>query len=295
MAKGKSSPYLARRAKQIKRVKKDYQRKPLNNPFFRKRNNQPTKDKNKWRHLFRFFLIILSLAILLYIFCFSNLFVLKEVKVIGVSRIAEDNLSNFVWQQSQSSSAWLFKQDNLLFFKTDDLSVVLSENFSFDSLGIYKEWPHTLVLSANERGLAFIWQDEEKRAFSDAHGCLISEASVQDDDINEYPLLEAIGAEDYLNNRNCLALDDIYLETIFSLYEKLKNYSELKVARFLLDGTLNTIQLDLAAGPNIFFNTKEDLDKQLNKLIIIKQEKNDDEFQSLEYIDLRYGDRAYFK
>jgi hypothetical protein len=65
--------------------------------------------------------------------------------------------------------------------------------------------------------------------------------------------------------------------------------------KFLLDGAFNTLQVKFKDGPSIFFNVKEDLDKQLNKRVVIKQDKGDDYFKSLEYIDLRYGDRAYFK
>jgi len=55
------------------------------------------------------------------------------------------------------------------------------------------------------------------------------------------------------------------------------------------------LQIKLNGGPNIFFNIKDDLDKQLKKLSVIKQDKGDEYFKGLEYIDLRYGDRAYFK
>jgi hypothetical protein len=48
-------------------------------------------------------------------------------------------------------------------------------------------------------------------------------------------------------------------------------------------------------GPKVYFNIKNDLDKQVKKLAVIKCEKPEAEFKVLEYIDLRYGDRVYFK
>jgi cell division septal protein FtsQ len=295
MLKGKSSPYLARRAKKFKRVKKDYQHKTLHNPFFHKRQAKPGVSKNKFRRYFVFFFIILIFSALLYLFCFSPLFSLRQVKIEGVSRIPEAELADFAWQQSQGRQAFLFKQSNLLFFQEETLAAALSENFSFDSLRVYKRWPHTLVISAGERSLAFIWRDKSGQSFSDSRGCLVPEASLTEADIANYAILEASSDLDYLDNKDCLEIDEAYLRALFALYEKMKSYPELKVNRFLLEGAFNTLKADLASGPNILFNVKEDLDKQLNKLVIIKQEQDQAQFNALEYIDLRYGDRAYFK
>jgi len=51
----------------------------------------------------------------------------------------------------------------------------------------------------------------------------------------------------------------------------------------------------LIDGPKIFFNTEEGIDKQINKLLVIKNEKLKDDFNGKEYIDLRYGDRVYYR
>lgn len=295
MLKGKSSPYLARRAKKFKCVKKDYQHKTLHNPFFHKRQQKPGVSKNKFRRYFVFFFIILIFSALLYLFCFSPLFSLRQVKIEGVSRIPEAELADFAWQQSQGRRALIFKQSNLLFFQEETLTAALSENFSFDSLRVYKRWPHTLVISAGERNLAFIWRDKSGQSFSDSRGCLVPEASLNEGDMANYAILEASTDLDYLDDKDCLEIDEAYLRALFALYEKMRSYPELKVNRFLLEGAFNTLKADLASGPNILFNVKEDLDKQLNKLVIIKQEQEPEQFNALEYIDLRYGDRAYFK
>jgi len=295
MIAGKSSPYLARRAKKFKCVKKDYQHKNLHNPFFHKHQGKSSKNNKRKGYYFYLFFILLLFFILFYLFLFSNLFSLKEVKINGVSRIAENNLSDLVWRQVEEKRLGFLKQNNLLLFKTDELQAGLAADFSFDSVNIYKKWPHTVVVSVNERGLSFIWRDKESRFFSDSRGCLIKETSVLDENLAQYPVLTSISNQDYVNNKNCLSLDESYLSAVFTLYDKFKNYPDLSLREFLLDGAFNTLQVKLQNGPNILFNIKDDLDKQLNKLLVIKQEKGDDYFKSLEYIDLRYGDRAYFK
>jgi cell division septal protein FtsQ len=291
---GKSSPYLARRAKKFKKVKKDYQHKSLHNPFFHQRHKTDRDLAHKNRQPWLMAALLVFLLTLLYLFFLSPLFALRQVRVQGLIRITEDNLTKFAWDQSLMSRAWLFKQKNLFFFDIDQLSNTLHDNFSFGSLRVYKQWPNTLVISVGERDLAFIWQDDKGKFFSDQQGCLIREALVAEGDENKYPVLTS-NSLNYLNEQDCLDVDETYLKAIFSLYSQMKDSPDLQPSRFLLESSENTIKADLSAGPNILFNVKEDLSKQINKLLIIKKEKELLEFQSLEYIDLRYGDRAYFK
>lgn len=295
MSKGKPSPYLARRAKKFKSVKKDYQHKCLNNPFFRQRQPKQQPFHRPYRSLLRILLILLFLAATVYLVCYSPLFALKQVKIEGLSRIPEDNLSALAWEQSQQKRNWFLGQDKVIFFDTNQLSVTLSEKFSFESLRVYKRWPHTLVISAGERSLAFIWRNQQELSFSDGQGCLVREAAVAETDLGNYPILESISDGTHLDERDCLRADDDYLQAALVLFEKMRDYPDLLPERFLLEDTFNTMKVDLRNGPNILFNFKEDMDKQLNKLAVIRQEKSIEEFQGLEYIDLRYGDRAYFK
>ena len=291
---GKSSPYLARRAKKLKRVKKDYQKKCLSNPFFRQRHNNNSNNHSR-RHYCWLGGLILFFVFLFYLFFISSVFTLRTIKVQGISRLPEDQISTYAWTQSHERRGGLFKQNNLFFFKTDALAASLAEKFSFDSLQVHKKWPHTLVVSVSERALAFIWRDANGRSFGDSRGCLVKDTNVAEADLANYPILEAAAGQNHFNQQNCLDVDKNYLQVLFSLNEKLKNHPDLKTARFLLEGEANTLKIDLSIGPDILFNTKDDLDKQLQKLIIIKQEKSAAEFNGLNYIDLRYGDRAYFK
>lgn len=48
-------------------------------------------------------------------------------------------------------------------------------------------------------------------------------------------------------------------------------------------------------GPMIFFNIHEKLDKQVAKLLAVVNEKLKNNFGQKEYIDLRYGDKVYYK
>ena len=49
-------------------------------------------------------------------------------------------------------------------------------------------------------------------------------------------------------------------------------------------------------GPEIFFNIEEDLGAQFKKLeVLISEKLKGDRLKKLEYIDLRFGEKVYYK
>jgi len=220
---------------------------------------------------------------------------LQNVQVNGLTRSSGNELVALAWAQSEEPRLVVFRQSNLFFFEDDELRKDLNKNFSFAQVEIKKKWPHTLVINVEERALAFIWQDGIGKHFSDRKGCLIPEVQPSSEDEKIYPILQSSIEENYIQEDNCLEIDDNYLASMLDLDSQLRVYEHLAVQNYILEAEFNTLTLDLRNGPNVYFNIKNDLEKQVKKLEIIKREKPEAEFQVLAYIDLRYGDRVYFK
>ncbi|MDD2680884.1 MAG: FtsQ-type POTRA domain-containing protein [Patescibacteria group bacterium] len=296
MLKGKPQQNIKGRARRLKYVKKDYQHKNLNNPFFRQRQKKKSSNHKSRRLIFLILIFLLLLgSALFYLFFLSNNFLIKKIEVNGLTRSSDDDLVTMAWTQSEESKLIFLKQTNLLSFNTNKLQADLSNNFSFARLEVKKKWPHTLVINLEERALAFIWQDSSGAFFSDRYGCLVTEVSPIMDDFKNYPVLTPIIQDDYILANNCLDVDDGFLSSMLSLSEKLGAYDNLGVKDYILESEFNTLTINLTAGPKVYFNIKNELDKQVKKLEVIEREKPEDEFKALEYIDLRYGDRVYFK
>ena len=93
-----------------------------------------------------------------------------------------------------------------------------------------------------------------------------------------------------------IKIDVAELNFIVKLFNEFKrDYKNYKIDRFILDSDLNAAKLALIDGPMIYFNTKEDMNKQIDKLSVIINEKLKDNFLNKTYIDLRYGDRVYYR
>jgi cell division septal protein FtsQ len=297
MLKGKPKQNIRGRVRRLKSVKKDYQQKSLNNPFFRRRQKKKSPGHKSRRSLFLVLIFLLLLiSALFYLFFISNNFSLQKIEVNGLTRSSDESLVAMAWTQSEESKLIFLKQTNLFCFNIHELQADLRDNFSFADLSIKQKWPHTLIINVEERSLAFIWQDGDKSLFSDRYGCLIPEVSPGPEDLKKYPILVPIAKDDYILDNNCLNINnDYYLTSMLSLDKKIRVYNNLNVKDYVLESEFNTLTIDLEAGPKVYFNIKNDLDKQVKKLVVIKREKPEVEFKILEYIDLRYGDRVYFK
>jgi len=296
MLKGKPKQNTRGSIKRSKCVKKDYQQKSLNNPFFRRRKqNHKSGHKFKRLYFFGFIFLLLICLSLFYLFFISNNFLIQKIEVNGLTRSSDEKLVEMAWAQSEESKLIFLKQINLFCFDANKLQDNLNNNFSFAHLSVKKKWPHTVTINVEERSLAFIWKDSDQAVFSDSEGCLVSEISPNLDDFKKYPVLSPVIKDEYITKNNCLNFDQDYLSSLLNLDSKIRLYDKLLVRDYTLESEFNTITANLELGPKVYFNVKNELDKQVKKLAVIEHEKPEAEFKVLEYIDLRYGDRVYFK
>ncbi|NCB20373.1 MAG: hypothetical protein EOM88_00400 [Clostridia bacterium] len=282
------------RGKFKKKIKKDYQFKSLNNPFFRVKKNKETKSK-KNRKILKFIIFILGILALIYLIFFSMVFKIKTLDVSGLTRINNEAIEEFMKTYQEKKSYLIFPRTNIIFLNSNDLAEQIKVKFKLSQAEVKKKYFHKLFIILDERQISFIWRDDQEVAYSDIDGCLIREALFSDNDLEKYPILLSDTNINYLKDNDCLDFRPEYFQAVLSLNDRLIKIKELKPKSFILSSELNSLIVDLEDGPNIIFNTKEDLDQQIKKLLIIKQERVAEDFLALEYIDLRFGDLIYLK
>lgn len=277
------------------RIKKDYQAKNLKNPFFRTEKNIKKTKKNKFLYyIIAFFLV---LALFFYIIFFSPLFLLKTIKINGLGRLPETAISEYLWQQTNNKSFWPLTQNNLILFDSAEAEQSLINNFNFSKIKINKKLFHSLSVDIEERPYAFIWQEKNQQGsdayyYSDSKGFIIKDSAVSPDDLNKFPVIENQTPESLIQD-DYLKLDQEYLVFIFSLNNLAEKSPETKIKRFLISQELNTVKVLFNNGLLAYFRTKDDVNKQLDKFLVVKKEKIKDNLSNINYIDLRYGDKVY--
>lgn len=286
-----------------KRNKKfDYSGKKYSNPFFRRKRKKGVlpassgkllKSKWTWRsRLIALTFIIISVG-LIWFFYFSSIFNIVSMEVSGNNKITADDIKNLAWKQTEENRFFILKQSNLNLFNKDKLAAELNAEYYLEYLSISKKFPGTIIINLKEKEYSAVWYESDKYYYIDNNGNIFSEADPLQIKQQNYPLIENKGNAKIKDN--IVKADEGNIGYIIGLFKGLNNYNNFKIDRFILDSDVNTVKVKILNGPEIYFNTRENINKQIAKLLVITGNKLKDNFEDKEYIDLRYGDRVYYR
>lgn len=280
---------MSRKRKRRLGVRQDYNRKKLQNPFFK---NKKGRVPSRW--LKYILLLILALLIFLIWFFFAApIWQIKDIKIEGLTRFSDSDIKNYIYQQEEHKRLMLFKQDNIFLFKKDEVWSSLDENYNFSKLEIKKGFPNTIKIIIQERPYSFIFQQGDDYYYASSDGYVLRENAVSEEDKTHYFILENKNQNNLITSSDEINITDDYLSFIQKLHDTLTSQEDLVINRFIIDQEFNTVKVDFKEGPVVFFNTKSDIAEQVNRLALVKKEKIKDNFNRVEYIDLRYGDRIF--
>ncbi len=295
-----------------RRRKIDYHDKNLTNPFFHRRRRKRINFSIGWsgkRKLTALLILILAGGLIWLTFSLS-IFSINNITVTGAIRIPAGEIENLAWQQAREKKFIFFPQRNIFTFSKKEARKKLEESYSFEKLIINKKLPHTLIIDIQEKSYALIWCEGEKYYYADIDGYLINEVNPLEIKQKKYPIIQNQGEGKIINDPagglGRIDINENHINYIINLSDRFlagKNregeeggsYEDLIIEKFIIDKDANTVKMALAEGPTIYFNTNEDQEKQINKLLAIKEETLKNDFKNKSYIDLRYGDRVYYR
>ncbi|MCU0679598.1 MAG: hypothetical protein MUC28_04115 [Planctomycetes bacterium] len=240
-------------------------------------------------------LLVLCLAAAIWFVFYSNFFTVKTIEARGEGRVDPAELEKLAYDQADRTFFVLWPENNLFLYDIPMLQNELNRKYSFSNLSIYRKLPSTLIIDYLEKSYALIWQEHEKYYYADERGSIIEEVPAVEAKEKNYPLIENLSDQGFKDRQAPVSED--YLSAVFIIYAKFKDNQteELTLKSFKYDQEINTVKAALIDGPDLYFNMVEDLDKQFNKLITIKNERIKNDFSKKTYIDLRYGDRVYYR
>jgi len=272
-----------------KKIKKDYQRKNLQNPFFHR--PRPSRPK----HISRLYVGggVLIVGAAGWFFLFSSFWNFNQVNIQGLTRLPTAAIEQIVWQQGSESRWLLFRQSNIFIFDAKALVLTIGADYDFAGVTVVKTWPRIITLKISERPYAFIWKEGNDLMYASADGYAIKEPAVSADDQKKYPIMDNQTGQTMIGDKDKIGLQSDYLNFFLTLSTDLAAHPDLSVAEFIVNREFNTLRVKFSAGPVAYFNTKNPALDQLNNLVLVKNEKIKDNFSKTDYIDLRYGNKVY--
>jgi len=275
----------------FKHIKKDYQTKNLKNPFFHYHHKTGKRPAFSLKCLLLASLVLIIFAV--WFFCAAPLWRIRNVQVIGLTRLGDGDLKNIIWSQAQGKRFGIFHQNNLFLFDKRSALKTIAQNYNFSSLIIKKIWPGTIEMKISERPIAFIFQQGSQSIFSSATGDLIREVAVSEANRSQYWILDNQGPSDLVASNSQIGLDAANLSFMVELHTRLGAYLDMPMDRLIINGDANSVEVKFINGPLVYFNTTLSAADQISRLLLVKKDKIKDNFNKVNYIDLRYGDRIF--
>lgn len=291
------SSFSKRRKSNFKKI--DYKNKDFKNPFFQNKKRSFSKPNlSAFLIVVKSRLTIIAISIIIiagiYLLFFSTLCEIKQINISGLSRIDQEEVMGLVREQKNRKRFWILPQSNLLIFKKNELEQRLKNRYDFSSVKIEKDFPKTIDIKIQEKSPVLVWLEEGIYYSADADGHIISEISALDVKKDIYPVIEnktsqKIDGQQIVFDKEKIA----YSTELFSIF--VADVPDIKIEKFILDDDAKTLKLKIVNGPEVYFNIEEDAHMQINKLLITKNERLKNDFFNKTYIDLRYGDRIYYR
>lgn len=267
------------------RIKKDYRRKKFFNPYFQAtENNESTGGFNT-----KLYLKIILAIFIIYIIIYSNLFKIEKITINGADLINKIELEQIIDDQIDSWRWYLLPQRNLLFVSKGKIIKAISEKYGLDGIEVKRGWK-TLIINIKEKVTYLIINNGDHQFFVDQQGIIIKE--IPPEDIgkyeNQFPNL-MISNEINIGTE---AIPQKMVEFILSLNSQAKDL-KLEVKNYKSGGPTE-ITLITTAGWQVHFDINNDLNISMENLGMVLNDRVKD-ISQLEYIDLRFGDKIYYK
>jgi hypothetical protein len=278
-----------------------YIKKKYSNPFFsekKKKNTSAFSLENSFLKLsaLKVKLIFLGIFVLIsgaaWFLFFSDYFIIQTITAGGQGRIPAEHIQEIAWNFI-NKPIFLLPSKNLILTDVEKLKGIIEEKYAFNEIKIEKEYPSGLKIRFMEKEYAFIWNERSIYFYIDAAGYIIKETNLEEIQNKNYPLI--VNNSNLFIDNNLIGIEKKYLDHVALILEKLKNKEGIAVEKFYVDQEINTVKTGLLEGPVIYFNTDMDIDKQVGKLLILKDERLKEDFKTKEYIDVRYGDSIYYR
>lgn len=224
---------------------------------------------------------------------------IRDVVVVGAEVVDESELTALAHEYLAGTYLWLFPKSNILIYPKEALQAQVLDSFkrlktaeiSFDSL-------HGITLTVTERPPEALWCGENRLSqqgmavcyFLDPEGYIYTEAPTFTGSV-------------YVRFYGPLGMGEPVGQTFVPTeqFQALRNFLQtlttrgIKVAELALTDT--DVELYLENGTKILFLKNQELPRVLDNLLSVfsAPEFKDMGLVNLEYIDLRFGNKVYYK
>ncbi|MEK7167943.1 MAG: hypothetical protein AAB791_03000 [Patescibacteria group bacterium] len=267
------------------KLRKDYSEKKYVNPYFEEKK-VPIKGFNTQRYL-----KILAGAVIIYILVYSSLFRVSAIEVSGNELISQEEFINIVKRELKNNYFFVIPQSNFVLLSERKLEKGIREKYDLSELKIRRGWKKLKIsLKENISNLLVFNRANQSFYFADQEGRVtqIVPREIAEKFWLKYPILN-------VNNLDLKEGDDIAssktVEFILKLDEAIV-LAGIERNGYELKGD-NEVDLVSKKDWRAYFDVNSDVQRSVDNLSLVLKEKVGG--QKIQYVDLRFGDKVYYK
>ena len=205
-------------------------------------------------------------------------------------KIIEEKFINWQLQQSRFK---IFRQNNLIMFSKKWLTQRLNNDYGLADLKIQKKFPHSLLVTIQEKKPELIWSSRGNYYYLTESGDLAQTITVTAE-TSPLPIIYDDSNTEAKPGQNILTAAKVNF--IKNLISEIKEITTLEEPSYHLQSNLGTqVNVNVKASYSILFDNSKDLDTQVEKLRRTLTDASILATPPQEYIDVRLGDRVYIK
>lgn len=214
-----------------------------------------------------------------------------KIEVSGNSFYQEEDIKSYVQNELKAKKLVFFENSNYFLLDRNKLQSGLISKYNLSNAEVSKMFPNKLKLKFVEKISQFIWKKNNAFYLLDAKG----QYNGQIDQINDqYIVLDDSRSYQPQNNENIWRADELeLLQGIIVMWND-KLASKVKIRAINIGDNWSNLDIGTNLSYLVKINPQEDISVQLDYLYRILESGNV-QGTDINYIDLRFGEKAYFQ
>lgn len=298
------------RTKKTWKRRRDVHKKNLNNPFFKKKAH--VAQVIPWRGI-TFVIICIDIILVAYFLLYSPYFKISNIEVYGVNIEVTEKIRQALHEQLSTSKFGVLPQDSIWLFNEDDAITSISELLSYQTISVQVQ-KKSLVIIVEELQGAIKWANNSGTNLIGEDGIVIRKLE------NFEPQVEKVeGKEDiyvtsliierdkqplvYDTSHTHVEIGDTIispemLRRILYLSQEFEKEIKIPVTSFeLITPQSSQIRINTAQGWHVLVTLGDSdyLSRSILRLQVVLVEKFKEDYSRLQYVDLRNGDKIFYR
>lgn len=271
------------------------------NPFFPKGRRVNSSYKKNGGGLIILIIFFLVLICWVYLFLFSSYFRIARVDIKGDNEQTKKTIDEAI-SLIQARRRWLlWPQNNIYLFPKKEVEKRLAEQFLLEEILIDKQYPNVLIINFIIKKPALTLITNDWNYTLDLVGEVIEKnarkpqgaSSTLKIEMKNLPILEGSGDELSISAK---AISTDLVRFIYTVFYQVPQKTGLVVKIFSPHNeSPSSLNVKTEEGWYIILNIRGDALEQIEKLQAVLKQQTKEEREKLNYIDLRFGDRVFYK